>query len=180
MFQVLEMLKLTNPKDSIKFLLTIFGQKRMNRIIIGLLLIAIVTSACKKEVDQQEIDRLQIEDYVMANNLSVTADPSGLFYAITDAGNGRQPELTDEVEVRYKGYLLDGTVFDQTDLGKTDVFYLGSLIPGWQIGIPLLREGGKGVFIHPSYLAFGSRGARDLVGPNEVLVFEIELLSIRK
>lgn len=151
----------------------------MNRLYIGLLLVLFTALGCKKEVDQEEVDRLLIEEYVAANNLNVEVDPSGLYYSIENAGTGVQPKPTDEVEVRYKGYLLDGTVFDQTDSGKTAVFYLGGLIPGWQIAIPLLKEGGKGIFIHPSYLAYGPRGAGNLIGPNEVLVFEIELVDVK-
>lgn len=180
MIQVFEMLKLTNPKEIIKFLLTIFEQKkRMNRLLIGLLLITLGFSSCKKDVDQLEVDRLLIEEFVASNNLDVTVDPSGLYYDIEEPGTGTQPKITDEVEVIYKGYLLDGTVFDQTKVGETNVFFLGGLIPGWQIAIPLLKEGGKGIFIHPSYLAYGSRGAGPLIGPNEVLVFEIELVDVK-
>lgn len=151
----------------------------MNRLLTGLLLVMLAVMGCKKEVDQQEVDRLLIEEYVATNNLNVEVDPSGLYYTIENPGTGVQPKLTDEVEVRYKGYLLDGTVFDQTESGKTAVFYLGGLIPGWQIAIPLLKEGGKGIFIHPSYLAYGRRGAGNLIGPNEVLVFEIELVKVK-
>lgn len=151
----------------------------MNRLFIGLLLIAIAAGGCKKEVDQGEVDRLLIEEYAASNNLTPQVDPSGLYYVIENPGTGSNPKLTDEVEVRYKGYLLDGTVFDQTKDNKTAVFYLGSLIPGWQIGIPLLKEGGKGIFIHPSSLAYGQRGAGNLIGPNEVLVFEIELVKVK-
>ena len=152
----------------------------MNRILIGLFMIALGISACKKEVDQLAVDRLLLEEYIAAHNLQgIQVDPSGLYYVIEDPGIGVQPDLSDEVEVRYKGYLLDGTVFDQTELDKTAVFYLGSLISGWQVAIPLLKEGGKGTFIIPSHLAFGSKGAGSLISPDEVLVFEIELVKVK-
>jgi FKBP-type peptidyl-prolyl cis-trans isomerase len=143
-------------------------------------MIALVTSSCKKDVDQIAVDRLLLEEYVAAQNLQdVKIDPSGLYYAIEEPGTGVQPNISDEIEVRYKGYLLDGTVFDQTEMGKTAVFYLGSLISGWQVAIPLLKEGGKGTFIIPSHLAFGSKGAGSLISPDEVLVFEIELVDVK-
>ncbi|PHN06492.1 FKBP-type peptidyl-prolyl cis-trans isomerase [Flavilitoribacter nigricans] len=152
----------------------------MNRIIVGLLIIVFGASACKKEVDQAEVDRLLIEEYVAATGLNTQVDPSGLYYVIEEPGTGIQPNISDDVEVRYKGYLLDGTVFDQTTGDKTVVFNLGGLILGWQIAIPLLKEGGKGTFIHPSALAYGRRSAGPLIGPNEVLVFEIELVDVKR
>lgn len=150
----------------------------MNRILFFLFLLSVGASACKKEVDQGEVDRLRIEEYVAENNLDAQVDPSGLYYVINEEGTGERPGSSSEVEVKYKGYLLDGTVFDQTQDGKTAVFDLGGLIPGWRIAIPLLKEGGKGTFIHPSTLAYGPWGAGPLIGPNEVLVFEIELVRV--
>lgn len=149
----------------------------MNRLVVLLLLTAIVAGGCKKDVNQAEVDRVKIEEYVAAQGLTTEVDPSGLYYSIETPGTGAHPTLANRVEVRYKGYFLDGTVFDQTTGSKTVVFPLAGLILGWQIAIPLLKEGGKGIFIHPSALAYGSRG-QGSIGPNEVLVFEIELVRI--
>ena len=150
----------------------------MSRILTFLLIIALGSTACKKEVDQAEVDRLKIEDYLAANNLTAQVDPSGLYYILEEPGTGAQPTVTDSVVVRYKGYLLDGTVFDQTTGTETVVFNLNGLIPGWQIAIPLLKEGGNGIFIHPSVLAYGPFSPGGPIGPNEVLVFEIELVKV--
>ena len=149
----------------------------MNRILVLLLLLGVSAVGCKKEVDQAEVDRLKIEEYVAANQLNATVDPSGLYYVIEQPGTGDQPSISSRVRVRYKGYFLNGTVFDQTNGSESVVFALNGLITGWQIAIPLLKEGGKGIFIHPSALAYGSRGAGP-IGPNEVLVFEIELVDV--
>ena len=78
--------------------------------------------------------------------------------------------------MRYKGYLPDGTVFDQTPGTETATFPLAGLIRGWQEGIPLLKKGGKGTFFLPSVLGYGSSGSGS-IGPNEVLIFEIELVN---
>lgn len=150
----------------------------MNRTIIGLLLLTLSAMGCSKDVDQVEVDRLKIEEYIAENGLNAEVDPSGLYYVIDTPGTGLQPNVSDRVRVRYKGYLLDGTIFDQTEEDNTIEFNLRGLIPGWQIAIPLLKEGGKGTFIHPSYLAYGPRGAGGAIGPNEVLVFEIELVAV--
>lgn len=151
----------------------------MNRLLLGLLLLAIGTTSCKKEVDQSVVDRLRVEEYLADNNLLATVDPSGLYYMLQQPGTGERAKASNRVEVRYRGYLLDGTVFDQTNEGETAVFNLRDLIPGWQIAIPLLREGGKGIFIHPSALAYGQKEAGALIGPNEVLIFEIELVDVK-
>lgn len=150
----------------------------MNRLYLLVLLLGLTLSACKKEVDQHEVDRLKIEQYIADQGLTTEVDPSGLYYIIDEEGTGVRPHAAGRVKVKYKGYLLDGTVFDQTPAGKTAVFNLSGLIPGWKIAIPLLKEGGKGTFIHPSALAYGPFSPGAPIGPNEVLVFEIELIEV--
>lgn len=150
----------------------------MNRIYTILVLCVMMLSACKKDVDQALVDRQKIEAYLDEQGLTAEVDPSGLYYIIESPGTGERPEVTDNVRVRYKGYLLDGTVFDQTPADTSRVFNLQGLIPGWQIALPLLREGGKGIFIHPSALAYGERPPGGVIGPNEVLIFEIELIEV--
>jgi FKBP-type peptidyl-prolyl cis-trans isomerase len=78
--------------------------------------------------------------------------------------------------VKYKGYLTNNQVFDETVGNNSIEFSLSGLIPGWQIGIPLLQRGGKGVFYLPSALGYGSRYA-GTIPPNSVLIFDIELLN---
>ena len=95
-----------------------------------------------------------------------------MHYIITEPGSGGSPNLQSNVKVKYKGYLLDGNVFDE----RTETFLLANLIQGWQEGIPLLQKGGKGTFFLPSALGYGPND----VGPipaNSVLIFEIELLD---
>ncbi|MCB9080734.1 MAG: FKBP-type peptidyl-prolyl cis-trans isomerase [Lewinellaceae bacterium] len=132
--------------------------------------------SCGKEEDQFATDQEKIEKYLLENNLTAQVDPSGMHYIITTPGTGDNPSPNARVEVRYKGYLLDGTVFDQTGPGKTANFSLTGLIPGWRIAIPLLKKGGKGTFFLPSELGYGRTGS-GIIPPNSVIVFDIELIA---
>ena len=136
-------------------------------------------SCLGKEVtpeEQLEIDIQKIKDYLADNNLTATQTASGLHYIITQEGTGSNPTLMSNVTVRYKGYLLDGTVFDETTGSETITFPLSNLITAWQEGIPLLKKGGKGTFFSPSGLAYGPNGVAGIPA-NSVLIFEIELVN---
>ena len=85
---------------------------------------------------------------------------SGLYYVIEVEGTGTQPTAASTVNVDYRGYLTDGTVFDQTATGTT--FNLGDVIKGWQEGIPLFKEGGKGKLLIPSALAYGTAAKQNI------------------
>ena len=148
--------------------------KNSSLAFVALLALALV-GACKKE-DQTKLDRAAIEQYLADNNLTATEHESGIFYVIETPGTGGSPTLSSNVEVRYKGYYLDGVVFDQTPGTETRTFRLGGLIQGWQIAIPLLEKGGKGFFLIPSALAYGSTPPPG-VRANAVLAFEIELVD---
>jgi FKBP-type peptidyl-prolyl cis-trans isomerase FkpA len=147
--------------------------------ILLLLGISIGMLSCQKELSDEEQLRIDIEkinQYLSDHQLSADSTASGLRYIITASGSGGHPNLQSVVTVTYKGYLLDGTVFDQTDPGKTAVFSLAGLIPGWQECIPLLRKSGKGTFFLPSALGYGHK-ASGIIPGNSVLIFEIELVD---
>ena len=118
----------------------------------------------------------KIENYLAENNLTATATPSGLYYIITKEGSGGHPNLQSTVTVKYKGYRLNGNVFDETVGNNTATFPLLNLIQGWQEGIPLLQKGGKGTFFVPAELGYGSQRVGDIPA-NSVLIFEIELVD---
>jgi FKBP-type peptidyl-prolyl cis-trans isomerase FklB len=106
--------------------------------------------------------------------------PSGLQYKVITAGNGKQPKLTDTVVVHYRGTLINGTEFDSSYKRNEPVtFPVDGVIKGWQEVLPLMKEGAKWEVYIPSELAYGPRGAGNAIGPNEVLIFEIELLSVK-
>jgi FKBP-type peptidyl-prolyl cis-trans isomerase FkpA len=112
----------------------------------------------------------------------VKTTDSGLQYKITKEGTGKSPKATDVVVVHYEGKLLDGTVFDSSiKRGQPIDFPLNRVIPGWTEGLQLMKEGGKAILYIPSKLAYGPRGtgAGGPIGPNETLIFEVELIKVQ-
>ena len=114
-----------------------------------------------------------------AKKEGVTVTESGLHYQVILQGDGAKPTLDDKVTVHYKGTLIDGTEFDSSiTRGEPISFPLGGVIPGWQEGVQLMNVGSKYRFVLPPELAYGDRAAGAQIGPNSVLVFEVELLAI--
>jgi FKBP-type peptidyl-prolyl cis-trans isomerase len=106
--------------------------------------------------------------------------PSGLQYKVLKAGTGKTPTDTDTVTVHYRGTLIDGTEFDSSyRLGQAPTLVVNRVIPGWTEALKLMKEGAKWQLIIPPNLAFGDRGAGNQIGPNAVLIFEVELISIQ-
>ncbi|WP_240098397.1 FKBP-type peptidyl-prolyl cis-trans isomerase [Thermomonas flagellata] len=115
-----------------------------------------------------------------AKKPGVVTTPSGLEYQVITEGKGPKPGPTDGVKVQYKGSLLDGKVFDSSyDRGEPAVLPLQGVIPGWSEGLQLMPVGSKFKFWIPAKLAYGEQ-APPMIGPNQVLVFEVELLDIIK
>src|SRR5512143_811173 len=107
--------------------------------------------------------------------------PSGLQYKILADGKGKSPKATDTVTVNYKGTLIDGVEFDSSyKRGQPATFAVNGVIPGWTEALQLMKEGSKWQLFVPSNLAYGERGAGGTIGPNAVLIFEVELISIKK
>jgi FKBP-type peptidyl-prolyl cis-trans isomerase len=110
----------------------------------------------------------------------VTTTASGLQYEVIKEGTGPKPTAESTVSVHYKGTQLNGNVFDQSQEGSPVEFPVGRVIPGWIEGIQLMPVGSKYKFYIPSDLAYGPMGSpQGGIGPNEVLVFEVELLGIK-
>lgn len=110
----------------------------------------------------------------------VKTTSSGLQYIVIREGSGKKPKLSNEVVVHYKGSLTSGKLFDSSySREKPSTFTLGNVIKGWQEALQLMKKGGKMKIFIPSNLAYGLRGSRT-IGPNEVLIFDIELIDIRK
>jgi FKBP-type peptidyl-prolyl cis-trans isomerase len=106
---------------------------------------------------------------------------SGLQYKILSNGTGASPKATDTVKCHYKGTTIDGKEFDSSyKRGQPATFALNRVIKGWTEGLQLMKEGGKWQFFIPSELAYGERGSGPHIGPNETLIFEVELLAIEK
>jgi FKBP-type peptidyl-prolyl cis-trans isomerase FklB len=115
-----------------------------------------------------------------AKRKGVVVLESGLQYEVLRPGDGLAPEITDRVKVHYRGTLIDGTEFDSSHgRGEPAVFPLNRVIRGWTEALQLMKVGAKWRLFVPSELAYGTRPPPGSgIGPNEVLVFEVELLSI--
>ena len=104
---------------------------------------------------------------------------SGLQYKILEEGDGTSPDSNDEVTVHYEGQLKDGTVFDSSyERGQPATFPVDGVIQGWTQALQMMQEGAKYKLFIPPNLAYGERGAGQRIGPNEVLIFEVELLEV--
>ncbi len=120
----------------------------------------------------------EIEKYLNANQLTATRTADGMYVIIEEPGGEEKPDLNSTVTVDYHGYFLNGDVFDSSvDRGEPATFALTNVIQGWQLGIPLFGEGGKGTVFVPSILAYGTRG-NNTIPPNYPIAFDVELVEI--
>lgn len=140
------------------------------------------SEACP-ERDQANWARMQ--GFLESNKAKagVTVTETGLQYRVMTPPtkpDSRKPTWASTVQVRYKGQLVDGTVFDETKAGEPPAeFEAGGVIKGWQEALTMMREGEKWEVAIPSELAYGCKGKGDKIKSDQVLVFEIELLKIR-
>lgn len=152
----------------------------MKKLLFLLSLVTILVGSCKKERSPEEqfmYDVELIKKYNTDKNLNAQATPEGVYYVIEVDGTGTQtPTPSNTVNVKYKGYLLDGTVFDQNTSGIE--FRLSGLIRGWQIGLQKFKKGAKGKLLIPSAYGYGAI-AQSGIPRNSVLVFDIELVNIK-
>ena len=114
------------------------------------------------------------------NKKGVTTLKNGLQYKVIKQGDGKKPTSSDSVVAHYEGKLINGKVFDSSmKRGQPATFPLNGVIKGWQEILPLMPVGSKWTVYIPSELAYGTRGAGASIGPNETLIFDIELLEIK-
>ncbi len=107
------------------------------------------------------------------------ATSSGLLYQVTRAGEGNSPGPRDIVEVHYEGRLVDGTIFDSSyQRDETIEFPLDRVIPGWTEGLQYMTPGAEHELVIPPELGYGSRGAGEVIPPDAVLVFRVELFNV--
>ncbi len=105
---------------------------------------------------------------------------SGLQYRVIKEGAGKMPKADDTVVTNYRGTLTDGTEFDSSyKRGQPATFPVNGVIAGWTEALQLMKEGSKWELFIPSNLAYGERGAGNVIGPNAALIFEIELISVK-
>ncbi|MBI1780172.1 MAG: FKBP-type peptidyl-prolyl cis-trans isomerase [Sphingobacteriales bacterium] len=123
------------------------------------------------------------QDFLAANKLKpgITELHSGLQYEVIHNGEGIKPTDSNKVTCHYHGTLIDGTVFDSSvQRGQPAQFGVNQVIPGWTEALQLMSVGSKWKLFIPSNLAYGERSPGGSIGPNEVLIFDVELISIDK
>lgn len=115
------------------------------------------------------------------NKSGVVTTKSGLQYKVIKKGTGSRPSKNSTVTVNYEGKLVNGKVFDSSyRRGRPATFSLKGVIKGWQEVIPMMKAGSTWMIYLPPKLAYGSRGAPGMIGPNEVLIFKVNLISVKK
>lgn len=122
------------------------------------------------------------EDFLKENakKEGVKTLPSGLQYKVIKEGAGKTPKATDTVVVHYRGTLIEGKEFDSSyKRGEPAEFPVNRVIAGWTEALQHMKEGAKYMLYIPSKLAYGERGAGGDIGPNEALIFEVELLRVK-
>ena len=136
-----------------------------------------------QDVQRRAIERNKEagEEFLKINGhkTGVTTLPSGLQYEVIKMGDGPKPQLTDSVECHYHGTLINGQVFDSSmDRGETATFPLQGVIKGWTEILQLMPVGSKWKVVIPADLAYGDRGAGQMIQPGSTLIFIIELIAI--
>ena len=147
--------------------------------------VAALTSYQTRKNDEAiaKAEKMQSEGiaFLEANKVKegVVTTKSGLQYKVITAGEGASPKEDSTVEVNYKGMLVDETVFDSSyDRGQSAEFPVSGVIPGFKEGMMLMKEGGKHIIYIPSALAYGKQ-APPTIGPDQMLIFEVELLKVK-
>ena len=136
----------------------------------------------QKNQELAEKNKTEGEAFLAQNKSAegVVTLPSGLQYKILKEGAGEKPKPTDTVVCHYRGTLIDGTEFDSSiKRNEPATFAVGGVIKGWTEALQLMPVGSKWQLFVPSSLGYGERGAGRQIGPNAVLIFEVELISIK-
>ena len=152
----------------------------MKKLLFLLLCVGIIAS-CKSDDDQRPIDEMLIVDYLTTNNITAIKDEgSGVYYRITEEGNGVDyPSVFSTIRCFYKGYLLDGSVFDEREEGVDDYLQttLRNLVYGWHVALPNFSKGAKGQIFIPSHAGYGSN-EREGIPKNSVIIFDVHLVNV--
>lgn len=128
-------------------------------------------------IDYSVENEQQIIEYIAKHNLNASKSTSGLYYVIDKVGTGDKITATSDVSVKFKGSLIDGTVFENTE-EEIVTFNLQGLIRGWVEGLQLFNHGGEGILLVPAHLGFGDT-ARENIPAGSVLIFEIEIVDYK-
>ena len=164
-------------KDNIENKQPILSQKDLNKIKSAIA----KKAALKKKQQEKEDQKIKSQNFLEENKKrkEVKTTESGLQYEALSEGKGKTPQLTDTVEVHYRGTLIDGSEFDSSYKKEASAtFPVNGVIKGWQEGLQLMKEGAKYKFYIPSDLAYGEQGAGNRIPPNAALIFQVELIKV--
>lgn len=132
---------------------------------------------CVDKLVSSEVTAMQ--DYATSHGMTVSTHSSGLMYQVINPGNGIAPSGSSKIFVKYTGkFTSNDNIFDQQNNSAATGWTLNTLIPAWQIGLPMIGEGGIIKLIVPSSLAYGCRGFAS-IPPDAILYFEIELVDVQ-
>lgn len=154
----------------------------MKNFLFAACLLLVACSGCSKQetgctpVKPQD-EKPQILAYAAKDSLNVTEHSSGIYYQIINPGSGITANLNSSIKISYIGKLLNGNIFDQGS-NENDPWKLNNLIEGWQIGIPLIKKGGRIKLIIPSAYAYGCNGSGSIPA-NSVLFFDVNLIDVK-
>ena len=152
----------------------------MKRIFLAAFTLS-VTFLCSAPGAHAQAGREKGEAFLTENakKEGVKTLPSGLQYRVLKEGDGKHPTKADQVVVHYRGTLIDGREFDSSyKRGEPAKFGVTQVIKGWTEALQLMKEGSKWMLYIPWQLAYGDKGSGKLIGPNETLVFEVELIAV--
>lgn len=167
------------------FLDEMAGKSQLNDTELGAIMQKLQAEVRQKMAARQEkaavANKKRGEDFLAANLKSegVKTLPGGVQYKILKTGDGKKPGAADTVQCNYRGMLVDGKVFDASQPGKPASFKLSQVIPGWQVALKEMPVGSRWQLFIPADKAYGERGSGTAIGPNETLVFEVELVGIQ-
>ena len=132
--------------------------------------------------DAEGLNKTKGEEFrtAFAKDADVKSMANGVLYKILKAGTGPKPKEDDSIVVNYRGTLVDGKEFDATPEGRSTVLKIAQLIVGWKEAVKQMPTGSHWTIVIPSNLAYGVRGVGADIGPNETLVFDVDLISIAK
>ncbi len=156
----------------------------MKRSILIACLLIIISAGCSKHETgctpvKPEAEELQILSYAKKDSIDATKHSRGIYYEIIDPGSGNTASLNSKIKISYIGKFLNGALFDQ----GTNEKQLSSLIEGWQIGIPLIKKGGRIKLIIPSAFAYGCNPTKvwngNIIPGNSVLFYDINLIDVQ-
>lgn len=149
---------------------------RVGAAIAAALLVVSVTASAQDSSLSLQANKAFLD--ANATKPGVRARPSGLQYRIIRNGFGKTPHAADTVSVLYKGSLINGKVFDQTEPDLPAQFVVSGVIPGWTEALEIMREGDEWELMIPPNLGYGTRGQPPVIPPNQTLVFDVTLLKV--